>query len=80
MNQQVSDKARELAALIAQSPEYIAMRATEDAAAQDEQLSALMDRYNALRARVEDLTLQKDTDFEAIAAVGRELEEVQAQI
>lgn len=80
MNQSVIDKARELAALIAQSPEYITMRVTEDAAGQDPALAALFDRYNALRSRVEELTMQKETDFEAIGEAGREIEDVQGQI
>ena len=80
MNQEVSSKARELAQIIARSPEYITMRATEDAAGQDEGLSALMDRYNALRSRVEELSMEKETDFEAIDEVSRELETVQEQI
>ena len=53
MNQSVIEKARELASVIAKSPEYISLRATEDAAAQDQSLSALMDQYNALRSQVE---------------------------
>ena len=45
MSQAVIDKAKELAAIIAQSPEYITMRATEDAAGQDEQLQELFKQY-----------------------------------
>ena len=41
MSQAVLDKAKELAGVIAQSPEYVTMRATEDAAAQDEALQKL---------------------------------------
>ena len=41
MSQQVIEKAKELAGVIAQSPEYITMRATEDAAGQEEALQAL---------------------------------------
>jgi len=80
MNQEVNAKAQELAALIARSPEYITMRATEDAASQDQELNRLMDQYNALRSQVEELTMKKEPDFDAIADVGRQLEEVQAQV
>ena len=80
MNQEVNAKAQELAALIARSPEYITMRATEDAASQDEALGKLMDQYNALRSQVEELTMKKEPDFDAIADVGRQLEEVQNQV
>ena len=80
MNQAVLEKAKELAAVIAQSPEYITMRATEDAAGQDENLSVLFDRYNALRSQVEEETMKKEPNFDAIGDLSRDLETVQEEI
>ncbi|MBR1585969.1 MAG: YlbF family regulator [Clostridia bacterium] len=80
MSQQVIDKAKELAQIIALSPEYITMRATEDAAGQDEALAALFDSYNDLRAQVEKLSMEKEPDFDAIGDLSRDLETVQDQI
>lgn len=80
MNQSVIEKARELASVIAQSPEYISLRATEDAAAQDQSLSALMDQYNALRSQVEEETMKKEPDFERIGSLSRDLSDVQDQV
>ena len=80
MSQAVIDKARELARIIAQSPEYITMRATEDAAAQDEGLTAVFARYDGIHRDIEEISLQKEPDFEKMDALTRELEEVQGQI
>ena len=80
MNQSVIEKARELAQVIAQSPEYISMRAAEDAAAQDDALADAVGRYNDLHNQVERLSMQKEPDFEQIGAVTRELETVQEEI
>ncbi len=80
MSQQVIEKAKELAGVIAQSPEYIAMRATEDAAGQEEQLQQLFQRYDGIHRDIEEITLQKQPDFDKMDALARELEEVQQQI
>lgn len=80
MNQSVIEKAKELASVIAKSPEYISLRATEDAAAQDQSLSVLMDQYNALRSQVEEETMKKEPDFERIGALSRDLSDVQDQV
>lgn len=80
MSQAVIDKAKELAGVIAQSPEYIAMRATEDAAGQDETLTALFARYDAIHREIEEATLKKDPDFDLIGAKTRELDEVMQPI
>ena len=80
MSQAVIDKARELARIIAQSPEYITMRATEDAAAQDEGLTSVFARYDGIHRDIEEISLQKEPDFEKMDALTRELEEVQGQI
>ncbi len=80
MSQSVIEKAKELAGVIAKSPEYITMRATEDAASQDEGLSALFRQYDGIHREIEEITLHKDPDFEKMDALAREMEEVQQQI
>ena len=80
MSQAVIDKAKELAAIIAQSPEYITMRATEDAAGQDEQLQELFKQYDSIHRDVEDETLKKEPDFDRIGSLTRDLDTVQQQI
>ena len=80
MSQAVIEKTKELAGVIAQSPEYITMRATEDAAGQDETLKALFAQYDEIHRQVEEVTLQAEPDFDKMGALTRELEEVQEQI
>ncbi len=80
MSQAVLDKAKELAGVIAQSPEYIAMRATEDAAGQDAELQELFKKYDGIHRDIEEITLKKEPDFEQMDALARELEEVHEQI
>ena len=57
MSQQVIDKAKELAKIIAQSPEYISMRATEDAAGQEVALKKVFAQYDELHRQIEEETL-----------------------
>lgn len=80
MSQAVIEKSKELADVIAQSPEYIAMRATEDAAGQDTQLQELFKKYDGIHREIEEITLKKEPDFDQMDALARELEEVQGQI
>ena len=80
MSQQVIEKAKELAGIIAQSPEYITMRATEDAAGQEEQLQELFKKYDGIHRDIEEITLKKEPDFDQMDALARALEEVQQQI
>lgn len=80
MSQQVTDKAKELAQTIALSPEYITMRATEDAASQDELLKDLFAQYDEIHRQVEDATLRKEPDFDKIGALSRDLDTVLEQI
>ncbi|MBO4925276.1 MAG: YlbF family regulator [Clostridia bacterium] len=80
MNQQVADKAKELARIISLSPEYISMRATEDAAGQDALLKDLFAQYDEIHRQVEDATLRKEPDFDKIGALSRDLETVLEQI
>ena len=80
MSEQVILKAKELAGIIAQSPEYITMRATEDAAGQEETLQELFKKYDGIHRDIEEITLKKEPDFDQMDALARELEEVQQQI
>ena len=80
MSQQVISKAQELAGVIAQSPEYITMRATEDAAGQDAELQELFKKYDGIHRDIEEITLKKEPDFDQMDALARELEEVHEQI
>ena len=80
MSQSVIEKAKELAGVIAQSPEYISMRAAEDAAGQDELLKGLFAQYDEIHRQVEDATLRKEPDFDKIGELSRELETVLEQI
>ena len=80
MSQAVIDKAKELASIIAQSPEYITMRATEDAAGQDEGLQELFKQYDSIHRDIEDATLKNEPDFDKIGSLTRDLDTVQQQI
>ena len=80
MSQAVIEKAKELAGVIAQSPEYITMRATEDAAGQEVALTALFAQYDEIHRQVEEVTLQANPDFDKMGALTRELEDVQEKI
>ena len=64
MSDNVMQKARALAEALRFSPEFILMRAAEDAANQDTYLTGLYTQYEQLRAEVEQLTLQDDPDYE----------------
>ena len=79
MSENVMQKAKALADALRFSPEFILMRAAEDAANQDEQLTALYTEYEQKRAEVEQLAVQDDPDYEEKKARTRELEELQAQ-
>ena len=80
MNQAVIERAQALAAEIAHSPEYISMRAAEEAAAQDEEIVAAYARYNEAHQRIEDISIQETPDFDQMGALTREMEEIQEEI
>lgn len=77
MNQDVIEKSKELAALIAHSQEYVAMRMAEDAAEQDEKLLDAYNKYQEKHQQIEDATAEESPDFDKIGALTRELEEIQ---
>ena len=79
MSDNVMQKARALAEALRFSPEFILMRAAEDAANQDEYLTSLYTEYEQKRGEVEQLTMQDDPDYDEMKACTRELEELQAR-
>lgn len=80
MNQSVIEKAQELAQVIAKSPEFIAMRASEDAATQDEAMVDAFSRYHELHHKIEALSMQENPDFDEMGALTREMEAVQEEM
>lgn len=80
MNSAIIEKSRELGQLIAASPEFISMRATEDAAAQDETMAERFGRYNDLHQQIERLSMQENPDFDQMGALNREMEAVQEEL
>lgn len=80
MNQSVIEKAQELAQVIAKSPEFISMRATEDAATQDEAMVDAFSRYHELHHQIEALSMQENPNFDEMGALTREMETVQEEI
>ena len=79
MSENVMQKAKALAEALRFSPEFILMRAAEDAANQDEYLTNIYQEYEQKRAEVEQLAVQDDPDYEDMKARTHELEELQAQ-
>lgn len=79
MSENVMQKAQALADALRFSPEFILMRAAEDAANQDEYLTSIYSEYDRKRAEVEQLAVQDDPDYEEMKARTRELEELQKQ-
>ncbi len=77
MNENVIKKAQELAAIISESDEYIAMRVAEDAATKDEQLTNTFMEYEEKRSQMEKLTMQDNPDYDQMGALSRELEQIQ---
>lgn len=80
MNQSVIEKAQELASVIAKSPEFISMRASEDAATQDEAMVEAFGRYHELHHQIEEISMQENPDFDKMGALTHEMETVQAEI
>lgn len=80
MNQSVIEKAQELAQVIAKSPEFISMRAAEDAATQDEAMVDAFSRYHELHHKIEAISMQENPDFDEMGALTREMEAVQEEI
>ena len=80
MNETVLNKARELAAEIAKSPEFIAMRVAEEGAAQNEELTTLFARYAEKEQDMEKLTCEDHPDFEKMGALSAEMQAIKDEI
>ena len=80
MNQTVIAKAQELAAALAVSPEFIAMRTAEDAAAQDAAIAEAFGRYNDLHQEIERMSMQQQPDFDKMGELSKQMEAVQEEI
>ena len=80
MNEQVQEKARELARIISVSKEYVTMRMAEDAASQDPALTALSARYYEKRQEMEELTTADSPDFERMGVLSNEMSAIQEEM
>ena len=79
MSENVMQKAQALANALRFSPEFILMRAAEDAANQDEYLTGLYEKYESMRAEVEQLAAADEPDYEQMKEKTHALEELQAE-
>ncbi len=77
MDKNVIEKAKELAMAIASSQEFIVMRATEDAAAQDDAMADAFGKYEELHQEIEALSAQETPDFEKMAEIDTEMKKIQ---
>ena len=77
MDSIVIEKAKELAMAIASSQEFIVMRATEDAAAQDDAMADAFGKYEELHQEIEALSAQETPDFEKMAEIDTEMKKIQ---
>ncbi|NLB39626.1 MAG: YlbF family regulator [Clostridiales bacterium] len=77
MSQHVMDKARELAAAIAQSAEYEQMRNAEDEASADTALEAIYNDYALKQRQVEEETKSPTPDYKKIGDLTRQMEGVE---
>lgn len=80
MSQNVLEKAKELAAAIAVSPEFIAMRVAEDAVSQNEELTELFAQYAEKQAELEGIVCQDSPDFEQMSTVSNELNALKEKV
>lgn len=80
MDQNVIEKAKELALAIASSQEFIVMRATEDAASQDEAMAEAFGKYEELHQEMEACTAMEQPDFERMAKIDEEMKKIQQEM
>ncbi len=80
MDKNVMEKAKELALAIASSQEFIVMRATEDAAAQDEAMAEAFGKYEELHQEIEACTAQESPDFERMAKIDEQMKKLQQEM
>lgn len=80
MTQDIMEKARELAALIADTEIFKNVEIAEDAASENEELTNLFGRFAQLRQEIEALTDADEPDYDQIAVKTHEIDEIQAQM
>ena len=80
MNENVLAKAKELAAVIAVSPEFVAMRMAEDAASQDEGLVALYGEYAEKQEKIEEISSSEAPDYAELGKISNELSALKDEI
>lgn len=80
MDQNVIAKAKELALAIASSQEFIVMRATEDAASQDEAMAEAFGKYQELHQEIEACTSMETPDFDRMAKIDAEMKQIQQEM
>lgn len=80
MTEKVLEKARELAAAIAESPEFIAMRVAEQTVENDEAATQMFARYAEKKAELEAVTCQEDPNFEKMGELTKELNAIKEEL
>lgn len=80
MTEKVLIKARELAAAIAESTEFIAMRVAEQTVENDEAATQLFARYAEKKQELENVTCQEDPNFEKMGELTRELDAIKEEL
>lgn len=80
MTQDIMEKARELAALIADTEIFKNVEIAEDAASENEELTNLFGQFAQMRQEIEALTDADEPDYDQIAVKTREMDEVQAKM
>ncbi|MBQ9943997.1 MAG: YlbF family regulator [Clostridia bacterium] len=80
MDSIVIEKAKELALAIASSQEFIVMRATEDAATQDEAMAEAFAKYEEMHQEMEACTAMEQPDFERMAEIDEKMKKLQQEM
>lgn len=80
MSRAIYDKAVELGKLMAESDTFIALKAAEEAGEKDQELSKCISTYLEKRQQIEEETMKEDKDFDLIAALTREIDEINQQM
>ncbi|MBR6754258.1 MAG: YlbF family regulator [Clostridia bacterium] len=80
MDSIVIEKAKELALAIAASQEFIVMRATEDAATQDEAMAEAFAKYEEMHQEMEACTAMQQPDFERMAEIDEKMKKLQQEM
>ena len=80
MDSNVIEKAKELALAIASSQEFIVMRATEDAATQDEAMAEAFAKYEEMHQEIEACTAMEQPDFERMAEIDEKMKKLQQEM